>query len=430
MSAVIGILNKNAAAVAADSAVTISGGGDSKIYNTANKIFTLSKYHPVGVMVYSSASFMGTPWEVIIKVYRDSLGSNSFDTLEEYHSDFIRFLKDKDYYSNPDEQKAFLTNYIISVFKALNNSAFLNNKKLLADPDKFESEINDLISEEAKKYIHETLPTFDECSEFEGYEKEDFLECANDSIKQALKTVYSDNGYSLKSSTVSMLKPLVFEHVKSQNFLMYSGLVFVGFGEKEIYPQLTPLLISSVVDGRLRYNIDKSRSRYISNLEQPVAICPFAQQDVIETILYGIDPDFRKVQEQNFSKFFNKYKKRIVNKVEGDSPELAEEIKNFDTNKLLKEFRESIQEVQINQYAMPLYTAVSNLSKEDLAEMAESLINLTYLKRRITFNEESVGGPVDVALITKGDGFIWKKRKHYFDPKLNHHFFKNYLNHE
>ena len=57
--------------------------------------------------------------------------------------------------------------------------------------------------------------------------------------------------------------------------------------------------------------------------------------------------------------------------------------------------------------------------------MAESLVHLTYLKRRFTMAEESVGGPVDVAIITKGDGFIWIKRKHYFDPKLNQHFFKN-----
>ena len=45
----------------------------------------------------------------------------------------------------------------------------------------------------------------------------------------------------------------------------------------------------------------------------------------------------------------------------------------------------------------------------------------------MTFAEESVGGPVDVAVISKGDGFIWIKRKHYFDPSLNSHFFTNYF---
>ena len=40
--------------------------------------------------------------------------------------------------------------------------------------------------------------------------------------------------------------------------------------------------------------------------------------------------------------------------------------------------------------------------------------------------EETVGGPIDVAVISKGDGFVWIKRKHYFDRELNQHFFANY----
>jgi hypothetical protein len=40
---------------------------------------------------------------------------------------------------------------------------------------------------------------------------------------------------------------------------------------------------------------------------------------------------------------------------------------------------------------------------------------------------ETVGGPVDVAVISKGDGFVWIKRKHYFRPELNPGFFSNYF---
>ncbi len=50
MTAIVGILNKQAVAVAADSAVTVGGG--TKIYNTANKIFNLSKGCPVGIAIY------------------------------------------------------------------------------------------------------------------------------------------------------------------------------------------------------------------------------------------------------------------------------------------------------------------------------------------------------------------------------------------
>ena len=35
---------------------------------------------------------------------------------------------------------------------------------------------------------------------------------------------------------------------------------------------------------------------------------------------------------------------------------------------------------------------------------------------------ESVGGPVDVAIISKGDGLVWINRKHYFEMEKNPHY--------
>jgi len=43
MTAVVGILNKQAVAIAADSAVTIGGVNRHKIFNKANKIFKFLK---------------------------------------------------------------------------------------------------------------------------------------------------------------------------------------------------------------------------------------------------------------------------------------------------------------------------------------------------------------------------------------------------
>jgi hypothetical protein len=85
MTAEIAVLNRSAVALAADSAVTIGGGAERspKIFNTVNKLFTLSKYHPVGIMVYGSAQILGVPWETIIKIYRKRLGARDFDHLED-----------------------------------------------------------------------------------------------------------------------------------------------------------------------------------------------------------------------------------------------------------------------------------------------------------------------------------------------------------
>jgi hypothetical protein len=70
------------------------------------------------------------------------------------------------------------------------------------------------------------------------------------------------------------------------------------------------------------------------------------------------------------------------------------------------------------------------LSISELAELAETLISIESLKERVTRPTESVSGPIDVAVISKGDGFIWIKRKHYFDPKLNSRFFARQSEHK
>ena len=61
MTAIVGILNKRGAVMAADSAVTVTNGDRTKIYNTATKIFRMSLENPVGVMIFSSSEFIGTP---------------------------------------------------------------------------------------------------------------------------------------------------------------------------------------------------------------------------------------------------------------------------------------------------------------------------------------------------------------------------------
>ncbi len=95
MTAEVAIMNKGAVALAADSAVTLDVGEGRKVFYTAEKLFTLSKYHPVGIMEFGNAEFMGVPWETVIKIYRDKLGQRSFDALEDYAGDFIRFLEDE-----------------------------------------------------------------------------------------------------------------------------------------------------------------------------------------------------------------------------------------------------------------------------------------------------------------------------------------------
>src|SRR5207247_2403231 len=107
MTAEIAILNRSAVALAADSYVTISTRTQPPQNKTylANKLFTLSKFKPVGIMVYGNADLIGLPWETIIKQYRCELGEKSFDTIDEYADDLISWLSTDNPLFSEDEQR-------------------------------------------------------------------------------------------------------------------------------------------------------------------------------------------------------------------------------------------------------------------------------------------------------------------------------------
>ncbi|MDZ7796172.1 MAG: hypothetical protein U5N56_03610 [Candidatus Marinimicrobia bacterium] len=92
MTTEIAIMNKTAIALAADSAVTVSNADKNlKTYNTANKVFALSKYAPVGIMIYGNADLTGVPWETIIKMFREYLSDQRKNKLEEYCDLFLEY---------------------------------------------------------------------------------------------------------------------------------------------------------------------------------------------------------------------------------------------------------------------------------------------------------------------------------------------------
>lgn len=422
MTAVIGILNKTGVAIAADSAVTVTGANKNKIYNTANKIFTLSKHHPIGVMLYNSASFMATPWETIIKIYRDELGNKHFDTVKEYEEDFMSFLSNNDFFTTTDNQKETFKSFVNWNLDSLKKNA-QSEVDLGSDE---ESNVNKIITK-IIEIINSTIKQFKANKEFiehfSGYSFDQFREFAEELIKEAVHNNF--NNLSFPVDIIELLLEQYFYYLRSKHFAgAYTGLVFTGFGSKEIYPSIRSLQIAEVVDNKLRFFCDNQQEINDNNTG---AIVPYAQIDVMQTIIEGVHPEIDRTYIETFEKLLSKYNRMISDIISGSNDQIAKSIRELDLTNIVNDYRNELQKVKQVKQIMPTVQTVSILSKEDLAEMAESLIYLTYLKRRISSDEESVGGPIDVAIISKGDGFIWKKRKHYFDPELNIHFFDNYF---
>ena len=91
------------------------------------------------------------------------------------------------------------------------------------------------------------------------------------------------------------------------------------------------------------------------------------------------------------------------------------------------EFFNRMNQYREQEYISPIRDTLELLPVSELAAVAETLLNASQIHKRVNPEMETVGVPVDVAVISKGDRFIWIKRKHYFDPHLNPIFAQKYL---
>ncbi|MFN3997494.1 hypothetical protein [Algoriphagus sp.] len=171
MTAVVGVLNRQAVAIAADSAVTIQNGSGYKIFNRANKIFTLSKFHPIGIMIYNEGSLMETPWETIIKVYRKEIGKKNFDTVIDFQKDFIEFILRNNHFILNESDIQYLKFSLELTIENLIKEIPLDSFSKVSDPkflsEKFLEDLKTLVTQYTE-YLNNNR------SELEGFSVMDF----------------------------------------------------------------------------------------------------------------------------------------------------------------------------------------------------------------------------------------------------------------
>jgi len=413
-------MNKRAIALATDSAVTI--GSSDKFYNTANKLFMLSKYHPVGIMIYNNAEFMGMPWEIIIKQYRDSIGDQEFDNLQGYCNSFLNFLKNEALGLSDYEEIYFIK----TVRWFLND---LNSQIRKHYNEAVEQTGNKLEEHEIKNIINNTIDEYDKL-----VDKFNDLDNIPDRFEQTIEEKYRENLLEVVKSEIPvalisedsiniLAKTCIKVFKKAITIDTYSGIVIAGFGKKDLFPSLIEHEICGIINGYIRLKVKQERNITIS---KNYDIVPFAQSDTVDTFLNGISPRYSNVLNDSFNQ-------HIISVIDSMDSSILNETNKVrikdELNKKWNDVTTQLVSYSNTNYLFPILSAVISLPIEELATMAESLVNLTSFKRQVAIDEYSrtVGGPIDVAVISKGDGFVWIKRKHYFKPEHNHHFFKTII---
>jgi hypothetical protein len=429
MTAEIAILNRTAVALAADSAATLMGGRSAKANNNADKLFHLCDGEPVGLMVFGSAEFMSVPLEPLVKGFRGCGLAGRQSSLLGYAEAFFEFL----------ERMVFVSDYAKSahirglagsiirplIRKAVNRLFSGGAAKKSSD---FRLAFTHFFLTEIKQEI-EYVSSKDDCTIMVGMSREYLEDAFHADVVAVLEEQLSETPFrfsaeekkEVEANTFTLLTLFISKNIYSD----YStGFAFAGFGAKDTFPSLcvwdTEGIIGSHVKRSLlkEVRIDPAGPRgHVESL---------AQSDVVQRYTEGIDPKLNKLLAEKLGDAIVGFGDALAEAwlpKKGRKRQTATATVRAAASKTVDAFLREVVDRAKDEEKQDITSVVNFMSKSELAQLAEALVEMTALRRRVSMEVETVGGPTDVAVISKGDGFVWIKRKHYFDPALNPRYF-------
>ena len=419
MTSEIALLNQSAVVLAADSATTVTywdeGQKKELFFKGANKIFHLSAEYPVGIMTNGSADLQGLPWEVLVKAYRDDRGGKRLERLSEYAVDLFDFLVSNEDIFPADYQKIKLIRSIVGTARNIAFSIYFSrefeNANENADQQK---EVATQLFETRRA---EVAADVDICAGAEAIIR-DIRRLYLGEVRSALTQDHSAfEDYFVIDELVTLGILGLFK--KKWTSLQSTGLVIAGFGFRDYFPALEQHECYGVLAGRVIAQKVQRGDRAISH-DSPSEIVPLAQCEMADTFMFGASNDALNAMDRALSTSL----RGLIDALIREEALAADYDIGMVAMQAQETFRHAIRDHLWKNHTTPLRRAIGMLPVGELAELAEILVYMESKKERVTRPTESVGGAIDVAVITKGDGFIWIKRKHYFDPGLNPRYVK------
>ena len=360
MTSEVLIMTPSAVAMAADSVVTING---NKTYEGVNKLFMLSKNPPMGIMIYNNANFIAIPFETLIKDFREQImDDGTVNTVDDFRNKFKEYLENEPKKNNfpmwslQDKIKIF-TDHMVNEVSNLDENTIEEWLIKNQCPDVFDKYKNIIFNEN-------------------GLLK-DFNNCINNILPELLN---SDK----KTELHNLLRNIFIQIMVLEN---YTGVAIVGFESDKLFPSCTLFKIRYIYDDKFLF--DDIENDEVGG-DKGVIFAPLAQTDVIELFLTSLDAENEEQLKMYFNNVLDGYNARLKDLVKSE-----ESISDDDTKKVIS-ILEKVQNKHSNfderfdkfisglkrNNRNPILTSIMFLPKDELSNLAESLINITSLKKK------------------------------------------------
>lgn len=414
MTSEIAVMNQRAVALAADSAVTLIDGGTVVVRNDQRKLYNLVGGLPVGVMFFGVADMMGHPWEHLIEHYQKKAKSGALPQIRGYATGFVGMLDNLEEFFPKDRQRDEYKRLLASVFRYIFHLAQYLRESGGAER---QSISDTTILEEAIERVWRDYQFRDD-----GSPRGD-LSCFPQGFAETVRRGYSADideliaygfqPFGLGKQAVQHLKEIaVFCVVKDLFLEDVTGLVFAGFGSEERYPIVTTYFVSSIVGGIVK-RAEASFDAIDGDTRSKIRV--FADSEVTNAFIRGIDFNLERRVYGALNMLMHGLVDQVIGSFPNADPAVKEDIRRqFQTNYIpqyFDAFRGIIGDYQQHAYINPVLRVLEIASRNELAETARELVSLNVFKKRIMAQKQTVGGAIDVAIISREGGFQWHSRQ-------------------
>lgn len=426
MTTQVVLMNGLGIALASDSAVTAGG----KVLNTSEKIFELPHPHKAAILTSGRARFMGMPWEVLLSAWSETL-DKPLQSMPDYMESLFAFLratvpnsgeldeKEVDYLESTwwgDTnvygllQKA-LREHILPLYEGILEESDLEKFRSNEWDAEFRQSMTEKLTEDAVSALLEALRTH-------GENRKAFVACPD--VSEAQARIWLDKYWKSRGEDQSWPNvlndwpeiPGIYEVIVSLHALYIvhadyegeSSVNIVGYGAADMFPSWFGTFLHGAVRGTLlkRFEEQVTPAAYPRDLF-------FGQADAISALTGRGDRLLTNV---------------AVETQRNQLSEILEQLGGIEHESLLqtKEYikqsldNESIRERMLNEGQEkrrdPFRKAIGMSPILDLAEFSAQLVGVQAAYAAMTQENPSVGGFVDVGIITHRRGFEWIRHKH------------------
>ena len=414
MTSEIAVMNQRALAFAADSAVTLIDGGNVVVRNDQRKLFNLVEGRPVGLMFFGVADMMGHPWETLIEHYQKKNRSTNFATLRDYAASFTRMLDHLEEFFPRARQRDDYKRLLASVYRYVFHLAqFLR-----------ESGEGELAKADDRKVLEYAIERMWRDYQFreDGTPRADLACFPRDFGKVVARDYaavidevisYGFGQFMLSAPAVQRLREIaVFAVIKDLFVEDVTGLVFGGYGSDERYPVLSTWFTSAMVGGIVKRS-EVTHDAIDGDVRSKIRV--FADSEVTNAFIRGIDFNLERRLYGGFGMMLHALVDQMVEAMPGGDQATREGLRQRFHNDVVPRYfnamRGMIGEYQQQTFINPILRVLEIASRKELAETARELVSLNVFKKRIMAQKETVGGAIDVAVISRDGGFQWHTRQ-------------------